>query len=256
MRCTKTDLPADQCAHCVGADLKIEHDWTTTNPTPPPRAVPVDLDAEPEQPFVLGGGSGPVTDLEDLYVRLHEQLPATSKGKSADNAAGYAQRPDPRRAPLRVEVLDLINRIESEIPDLATAVCDSLGVMRCVVFPADSDRGETGPSPRVLAAFDSLRRHWMGFDNTMPEMAAQVHRTLEALVRRGRRLTGQTSAPVPLATPCPSCGDPTVLQVETDDGWVAVCINPEDRDEWGDRRQWSETAWEDATSLARRVYAG
>ena len=77
-------------------------------------------------------------------------------------------------------------------------------------------------------------------------MARQVEEWLSRLVASARRMLGQTSAPRPLITPCPVCGSPTIFRLETERGYIAVCGNPVDRDEFGKQRQWTETEWEAA----------
>lgn len=245
-RCTKTDLPTSQCAHCTGHRLPAgaEPAVTEVNPFPLPRAVPV-TEVPPEQP-PIGPRFGVLAELDDLYQRLFESLPAESRGRSTDNAAAYAASPDPRRAPVRVEVLDLIHRIEADVPEFARMVCEALAVVRCVAFPHDSASGAPEVSPRVLVSLDTLARHWGAFEEAMPEVAEGVTEALTRMVSSARRLLGQTSAPVPLATPCPACAMPTVFRIETERGQVAVCGNPGCRDELGRARQWTETEWEDA----------
>lgn len=244
-RCAKTDLPADQCAHCAGVTLPTGHDWTTTNPQGPAPAAPY-REPRPQPRPPRGGGVRFLTELDDLYPRLFESLPADSRPKSNDNAAAYAGAPDPRKAPVRVEVLDLITRIEADVPECARIVAEAMGGFRCVAFPHDSANGAPEVSPRVDCALDTLAHHWRSFEAAMPEVAAAIEENVVRLIATARRLVGETMPPVPLASPCPECGSPTVFRIETERGQIAVCGNPVCRDECGRAHQWTETEWEDA----------
>jgi hypothetical protein len=185
-----------------------------------------------------------LTDLEDLYPRLVDALlPTTSR--RCENSAGFG-KPDPRRAPLRIEVHDLLDHFETDVREMAAAMCDALGSIRCLAHPIDSDAGRPMYDPRVRAALATLRHHWTDFEERMPEMAAEVDARLRRLATRARRLVGLTRPPVPLLAACPNCGQPTIFRLETEDGWVAVCVNPADVDVYGARRRWSEIEWEDA----------
>lgn len=255
-RCGDTDLPVDQCAHCRGVDLPADTplDATETNPRPPAPARPV---RETAPPRVTGFDHHPglLGTVGDQYVRLFESLAAESTGQSNDNAAAYSAKPDPRRAPVQIEVLDLIARIETDLPELARAVCDAMGLMRCLTFPRDTDAGSTGPSPKVEAALATLARHWAAFEQTMPQTATGVTDHLARMAATARRLLGESKAPLPLVTPCPACKAPTIFRVETERGSIAVCGNPMCRDQYGEQRQWTEVEWEDAHDPRFSVYS-
>lgn len=188
----------------------------------------------------------PVTELEDLYPRLFTVLPALSRGRSTENSTAYAGRPDPRRAPVRIEVHDLIADIETDLPDLARWVCDATGFYRCIGYPLRAEGRRGSIKPEVVAAFDTLRHHWFDLEDFAPTMAAVIRDRCSRLVSKARRLIGETTAPVPVVTPCPECDAPTIFRVETEDGAVAVCANPVCRDDLGHRRRWTEIEWEDA----------
>ncbi len=185
-----------------------------------------------------------LSDLEDLYPRLVQAL-LPSGGRSTENSSGFAKA-EKKRLPFRVEVHDLLARIETEVRELAVAVCDALGSIRCIAFPVGSARGVPIVDPRTLVAFATLDRYWHTFEEQMPEMAAEVDSRLARLAASARRMVGMSKAPVPLVTPCPSCGEPTIFRLETEDGSIAVCGNPEDRDPFDRRRQWTEVEWEEA----------
>lgn len=200
----------------------------------------------------------PVSELEDLYERLFGVLPAGSKGRSTENSTMYAPAPDPRRAPINVEVHDLIEDIETDLPDLARWVCSALSLVECVAAPWGSDRGRVGDvDPKTLAAFTTLRHHWFTLEDFAPTMAQVVTSRVRRLVAKARRLIGETACPIPVVTPCPVCEEPTVFRVDTEAGSVAVCSNPVCRTESGERHRWDETAWEDAChERHRRATAG
>ena len=185
-----------------------------------------------------------LSDLEDLYPRLIQAL-VPSSSRSTENSAGFAKS-DPRRLPLRVEVHDLIARLETEVRELAAAMCDALCTIRCLAHPVDSALGSPLLDVRVLVAFATMRHYWRRFEDTMPEMAAEVDSRLARLCASARRMLGMTRAPVPLVTPCPSCGQPTIFRLETEAGWIVVCGNHDDLDHYGARRQWDEYQWEEA----------
>lgn len=200
----------------------------------------------------------PVAELEDLYPRLFTVLPATSRGRTTENSAAYAARPDPRRAPVRVEVHDLISDIETDVPDLARWACSATGLVECLAAPVGSDAGRRGNlNPKVVAAFVTLRHHWFDLEDLAPTMASVVVERISRLVAQARRLIGETACPIPLASPCPSCDQPTIFRVETEQGVIAVCSNPLDRDDSGNRLRWTEIEWEDAHhERNRRTAAG
>ena len=191
----------------------------------------------------------PVAELEDLYPRLFTVLPAASKGRTTENSAAYAPKPDPRRAPVNVEVHDLISDIETDVVDLARWVCSTLHLVECLAAPQDSDRGRvTEVNPRALAAFATLRHHWFTLEDLAPTMASVVVDRARRLVAKARRLIGETAAPMPLVSPCPECRDYTIFRVDGEDGAVVVCSSPVCRDEFGRRHRWNEIEWEDAHS--------
>jgi hypothetical protein len=253
-RCWKTDLPTGECAHCRGDDLPgLPRDWTTTNPTPLPRAVPA-----PEVPKPRGFGwyAVPVLrEIADAYPRLFEELPAGSKKPNpAENSVGFGSAPDPRKAPVRVEVHDLIAEIEREVPDLARWACQTMSLTACISAPVGSDFGRPDEyDPRVESALDTLDHYWGILGQHAPEMGDAIEDRLVRLLSKARRLLGESSAPVPLATPCPECREITVFRLETERGSLAVCGNPVCRDEWGEKNQWTEVEWEDAHDPRRYV---
>lgn len=254
-RCSKTDLPTNACSHCRGTDLPagLTPDITETDPAPKPRAVPY-RESQPRRG--LGWYAVPVLrEIADVYPRLVEDLPAGSKkGNPSENSAGFGSAPDPRRAPVRVEVHDLIAEIEREVPDLARWACQTMSLTACVVAPVDSDRGRLDElDPRVEAALDTLDHYWGMLGQYAPEMGDAIEDRLIRLVSRARRLMGETSAPVPLSSPCPECREHTVFRLETEQGAIAVCGNPVCRTEMGEKNQWSEVEWEDAHDPRRYV---
>lgn len=164
----------------------------------------------------------PISELGDIYVRLFEELPALSRGPSNDNAAGYAAAPDPRRAPLRLEVSDLIADIETWVMEGRTS-------------------GEVGePKWRVREHMLTLR-YWYANDLDTAGRD-RVREEVGPLLARGRRLLGDTLAPVPLVTPCPECGSRSVFRAETPQGLVAGCS--------ACRGRWDEEEWQDARRSA------
>lgn len=189
----------------------------------------------------------PIAELEDLYPRLFTVLPAASKGRTTENSAAYAPKPDPRRAPVNVEVHDLIADIEADAVDLARWVCSALDLVECLAAPVDSDRGRTTEvNPRAMASLVTLRHHWFTLEDLAPTMASVVVDRARRLVAKARRLIGETAAPMPLVSPCPECREHTIFRVDGEDGAVVVCANPACRDDLGHRRRWDEIEWEDA----------
>lgn len=186
-------------------------------------------------------------ELSNLYPRLVAALPAESTGQSNDNAAGYAASTDPRRAPLRVEVSDLLAEIEETAKTICSHVCSVLDAPACLIEPGR----RRGVDAETMAAFHTLGHYWPRLELAVPAMAAAAEDRLYRLVLRGQRLVGEAPPPpAALETRCPSCGLPSIFRVETPHGEVlAVCSNPEDAVEGG-RRQWSETEWEDAHAPA------
>lgn len=186
-------------------------------------------------------------ELEDLYPRLVANLPATSAGRSNDNAAAYASAPDPRRAPLRVEVSDLIADIEDAVKTISGHVCSVLDAPACLIEPGRVQ----GVDAETMAAFHTLAHYWFALEDAVPAMAVAAEERLHRLVAKAWLLLGETlPPPAPLESLCPSCGLPTIFRVHTEHGALAVCSNPDDTDDLGQRRSWTETEWEDAHHAA------
>lgn len=152
-----------------------------------------------------------MSELSDLYVALSAYLPAGSLKAPEDNAAAYVSYVDPRRAPINVDVFDLLREIEEAF--------------------AESVITEEGS-----------------------ELWHEQEATFRRLAYRARLLMGQISPPVLVVTPCPICGSSTIFRVETADGLVAACCNPECRDEEGRKHQWSEQEWQDIQDGLRRSF--
>lgn len=246
-RCAKTDLIVTECAHCQGVDLPVGVERTSIdNPAVPPGRMIELSTPEPERHYYR---TPVLREVQDAYLRLADNLPAESRGKSNDNAAAYAPKASPVRPPLRVEVLDVMSRIEDDVPEFARVACDALGALRCVAFPHHSAEG-VREWDRVSAALGTLDHHWAEFEAAMPEWCDEVVRYLMGLVSTARRVMRETAAPVPLARPCPKCSLPTVFRVETGEGQIAACSNPECQ------TRWTDIEWEDAHSHALSVHSG
>lgn len=251
-RCIITDLHPTECAHCRGEALPagvVPHWQEREDRVDLPTTV-VDVEAltiETLGVYVPGGGL--LADLADIYGRLFGEAPALSRGRSTENSAGYAAYKDPRRAPVRIEVLDLIARIEREIPDLTRWVCDACEWIACVAAP-DGQRtsGRGGPDTAVVAAFSTLAHYWPLLAEHAPDTADAINLRLHRLVTTGERLLGVVPPPALIDAACPACAEQSIIRVEDGRGnWSAVCTNREDRDPVSDkRRTWTEVEWEDA----------
>lgn len=177
--------------------------------------------------------------IEDCYPRLVAALPATSAGRNTDNAAGYAPAPDPRRAPLRVEVSDLIAEIEDTVTTLASHVCSVLDLPS---WSPNHPGRRAGVDAGTMAALHTLGCHWRALEEALPGMAEAAENRLGVLVAKARRLLGEAPPPpAPLVSPCPTCGEPAIFRVETEAGVVAACSACGGR--------WDEVEWEDAHAV-------
>lgn len=179
-----------------------------------------------------------ITDLEDLYPRLVGSLSTGTAPKSNDNAAGYAATVDPRKAPVRLEVSDVVAEIETDVPMLTRYLCEATGLLECYPPARDATRGRDWLDPRVMAGLHTLHHHWFTLEDHFPGFAEALEERLVRLATKARQIVGEAPRPaVPLVARCPECSASALFRVETAQGMVAACS--------ACKARWTEAEWAD-----------
>lgn len=175
------------------------------------------------------------------YVELFSELTAGSNGAGSDQGPVSGSK-DTKRLPVRVEVHDLIHRIERKVRACDRYLDIATGSPRCLYPPRMRKPGS--PDPHVWFALGSIAGR-LGL--VSDETRRLVERNLDRVAVQAQRMTGKVDAPRSVSRTCPVCGRASVFRVESARAVLFVCCNSLCEVD-GKRRRWTEDEWENATS--------